>query len=100
VEANTKFAETQEQYAATVLQWWPFRLILFILLFFPALHFTLIVLDSMRPHILGWPVLGIPPVPPPYDEYERQFLLFFIIAKPVDTAVGGIVSIATRYLRK
>lgn len=100
VDANQRFAETQERYATSVLNWWPFRVILFILLFLPATHFGLIVIDSMRPHLFGWRPLGIPPVPPPYDSIEQQLLLFFVIAKPVDTAVGGLISIVTKYLRR
>jgi len=100
VQANEKFAEVKSNYALSVLQWWPFRLILFCLLLIPALHFSLIVLDSMRPHLLGWPALGIPAVPKPYDEIEQNLLLFFVISKPVDTAVGGIISVLLRYLRK
>jgi hypothetical protein len=49
--------------------------------------------DSTFP--FGW---GIPKVPPPYDGYEREFILFFIVAKPVDSLVSGIGAALTAWL--
>lgn len=102
--ANVEFAKIKSAYALAVLQWWPFRVILFALLFFPTLHFVLITLDSscwateLRPKGgCGW---GIPEVPPKYIDIEHQLLLFFVLAKPVDTAVTGALAALRAFLER
>jgi hypothetical protein len=37
-------------------------------------------------------------VPPPYDGYEREFILFFIVAKPVDSLVSSVGAALTAWL--
>ena len=110
LEANVRYDEIKSQYALSVLNWWPFRLILFALLFFPAVHFVAIVLDSSCPivwhmHVIGGRNLGgcgwgIPDIDPSVADIYKQLLLFFILAKPADTAISGALTIAQRYLRK
>jgi phage portal protein BeeE len=52
-----------------------------------------VAVDSTFP--LHW---GIPKVPPPYDGYEREFILFFIVAKPVDSLISGVGAALTAWL--
>ena len=111
LDANVRFAAIKSQYAVTVLGWWPFRLILFCLLAFCSVRFILIVIDSTWWWLFGCTINGehimgdacswsIPPIKGVYGGAEMQFLLFFIIAKPVDTAVSGTVDLVSRYLGK
>jgi phage portal protein BeeE len=58
-----------------------------------------VAVDSTVPHVTGWQHLGIPGVPAPYDEYEREFILFFIVAKPVDSLIGGVGAALTMWLQ-
>jgi len=110
VDANVKFAAIQSAYNLAILNWWPFRVILFALLFFPAMHFVAIMLDSTCPvvwnlHLVngksvggcGW---GIPDADPKVFDIYKQMLLFFILVKPVDTVVAGGINILSRYLDK
>ena len=98
--ANVEFAKVKADYAVSVLQWWPFRIILFMLLFFPAAHLSMIVIDSSL--IWFWKgtfgVFGVPPVPGKYFDIEAQLLLFFVIAKPVDSAVTGGMNALKAYI--
>jgi hypothetical protein len=116
VDANVKFASLQSQYALAVLQWWPFRVVLWLLLATCAVHFALVILDNVVPFVFGCdrPDAGgelhrvygdicawnIPPIRGDYAEYQKQFLLFFIVAKPVDTVVAGAFNALSGYLRK
>lgn len=110
LEANIKFANTKAAYATGILQWLPFRIILLALIGIPSLHFCLIVIDSMCPAVwdlkiirgvsvgsCGW---GIPSIPASVFDIYQQMLLFFIIAKPVDTAVSGLVGLIGKYLNR
>ena len=45
LDANVRFAQIKSQYALAVLQWWPFRIILFVVMAFCATRFCLVVLD-------------------------------------------------------
>ena len=85
LQANLQYNAQRIAYATSLLSWWPFRIVLLILMLPPAVHFAAIMLDSTLP--LHW---GVPKVPPPYDGYEREFILFFIVAKPVDSLIGGV----------
>jgi hypothetical protein len=111
LDANVRFAQLKSQYALAVLQWWPFRLILFALLAFCATRFCLIVLDSTWWWLFGCTIDGrhavgdacswsIPPIRGAYGNAEMQFLLFFVIAKPVDTAISGALGLVGRYLER
>lgn len=102
--ANVEFAKIKSAYALSILQWWPFRVILFALLFFPTVHFVLITIDSscwataVRPKGgCGW---GIPEVPSKYIDIEHQLLLFFVLAKPVDSAINGAMAALRAYLER
>jgi|GEM_PF-7093554 len=114
LQANVQFAATKARYALRVLQWWPFRALLLVLLGVSAIHYTAVILDSTpfptltlgpwllpefgEPHVVGsW---GVPTPPPPYDEYEREFLLFFIIAKPVETVASQALRALSAYLER
>jgi|SRR5215472_1771812 len=107
VEANTRFAEIQSGYALAILHWWPFRLVLWVCLAVAASRFCLILFDSTWWWVAGcaagtgdacsW---NIPPVKGLYGNAEYQFLLFFVIAKPVDSLVSGGISVLSNYLRK
>jgi hypothetical protein len=110
LDANIKFAQIKASYSLAILNWWPFRVILFALLFFPSMHFVLHVLDSMCPvswarHLVkgksvggcGW---GIPDIEPNLFDIYKQLLLFFILAKPVDTAIAGGFSALSSYLNR
>lgn len=109
--ANVKWGELKAGYAIQVLQWWPFRLLLFILISVSVIRFTLASFDSTWWWIYGCTIKGkevfgdacawnIPAIHGTFGEAEKQFLLFFIIAKPVDTLVGGAINTVSRYLRK
>ena len=111
LEANIRHAEIKAQYALSVLQWWPFRLILFILISVAATRFVLASFDSTWWWIFGCTIKGqhvigdacswsFPSVLGTFGEAEKEFLLFFIIAKPVDTAVSGGLAAVQKYLRK
>lgn len=109
LDANVRFAQAKSQYALAVLQWWPFRLILFVVMAFCATRFCLIVFDSTWWWLFGCTIDGrhavgdacswsIPPMRGAYGDAEMQFLLFFVIAKPVDTAISGALGLVSRYL--
>lgn len=111
VEANVQYDQIKSQYALAVLQWWPFRLILFVLLAFCATRFALIVTDSTWWWLFGCKINGvhvmgdrcswsIPPIKGVYGGAEMQFLLFFVVAKPIDTAVSGALGVVQRYLTR
>lgn len=116
LDANVKYAEVKSGYALSVLQWWPFRVVLFLLIAVCAVRFGLAVFDSTWWWIFGctlhnskdvaYHALGdacswsIPAIKGTYGDAEKQFLLFFIVAKPVDTAVSGSLDLVSRYLRK
>jgi len=110
VKANVEASAQQIAYASSILSWWPFRVLLFALMFFPTLHFAAIMLDSSCPQSWGWHIVdgkvfggcgwGVPKVPSPYDGYEREFILFFIIAKPVDSLVSSVGAGMANLLRK
>jgi len=111
LDANVKFAAIKSDYALSVLQWWPFRVILFVLLGFCASRFCLIVFDSTYWWVWGCTIEGkhvigdacswsIPTIKGIYGGAEMQFLLFWVIAKPVDTAVSGAIGIVSKYLKK
>lgn len=109
--ANVQFAAIKSQYALAVLQWWPFRAILFCLLAFTATRFTLVLVDSTWWWIFGCTIDGvrtmgdacswsIPALKGSLAGVEVELLLFFIIAKPVDTAVTGAINLVSRYMAK
>lgn len=111
LDANVKFATVKSQYALAVLQWWPFRVILFLLLAVCATRFCLVLIDSTWWWIFGCSIAGhhasgdvcswsIPTIKGTYANVEVEFLLFWIIAKPVDTAVTGGINLVSRYLGK
>jgi hypothetical protein len=91
--ANVQTSAQRIAYATSLLSWWPFRIILLVLMLPPAMHFAAIMLDSTLP--FHW---GIAKVPPPYDGYEREFILFFIVAKPVDSLIGSVGAALTTWL--
>lgn len=95
LQANLQYGAQRVAYATSLLAWWPFRIVLLVLMLPPALHFAAIMLDSTLP--LHW---GIPKVPPPYDGYEREFILFFIVAKPVDSLIGGLGAALTAWMTR
>ena len=109
LDANVRFAQIKSQYALSVLQWWPFRLILWLIMAFCAARFILALIDStwwwiFGCTIAGRPVMGdacawsFPAIKGTYAGVEVQMLLFFIVAKPVDTAISGMLGLASRYL--
>jgi hypothetical protein len=111
LDANVKYASIKSQYALAVLNWWPFRVILFCLLAFCASRFCLIVFDSTYWWVFGCTINGhhvigdacswsFPPINGIYGGAEMQFLLFWVIAKPVDTAVSGAIDLVSKYMRK
>jgi hypothetical protein len=111
LDAQVKFAETKSRYAFSVLQWWPFRVILWTVLAICATRFSLIVFDSTWWWIAGCTINGktvygdacswsIPAIKGDYGKAEFQFLLFFIVAKPVDTAVSGALDLVSKYLTR
>lgn len=100
LDANVKFASIQAGYATSVLQWWPFRLILFMVLAIASIRFSLIMIDATLPKLFNYASWDIDPIKGDYGKAELQFILFFIIAKPVDTAVSGAVNVLSRYLSK
>ena len=101
--------QVKSQYAFAVLQWWPFRVILWVILAIAATRFCLIMIDSTWWWVFGCSINGrhvvgdacswsIPPIRGAYGDAEMQFLLFFVIAKPVDTAISGALGLVSRYL--
>ncbi len=109
LDANVRFAQVKSQYALAVLQWWPFRVILWVILAIAATRFCLIMIDSTwwwifgctigSKHVVGdacsW---SIPAIHGTYGAAEFEYILFFIIAKPVDTAISGALGLVSRYL--
>jgi hypothetical protein len=111
LDANVKFAQVKSQYVLSILQWWPFRLVLWIMLAFCATRFCLIVFDSTWWWIFGCSIDGrhvvgdacswsIPAIHGTYGAAEFEYILFFVIAKPVDTAISGALGLVSRYLEK
>ena len=109
LDAGVKFAQVKSQYALSILQWWPFRLVLWIILAFCATRFCLIVFDSTWWWIFGCSINGrhvvgdacswsIPAIHGTYGAAEFEYILFFVIAKPVDTAISGALGLVSRYL--
>ena len=109
LDANVKFAQVKSQYVLSILQWWPFRLVLWIMLAFCATRFCLIVFDSTWWWIFGCSINGrhvvgdacswsIPAIHGTYGAAEFEYILFFVIAKPVDTAISGALGLVSRYL--
>lgn len=98
LQANVQFADIKSRYALSVLHWWPFRAVLFLLLLFPAMHFIAICWDATFPHIFQYAEWNVDPIKGAYSEYEKDMLQFFIVAKPVDTAVSGALDVVTRWL--
>lgn len=111
LDANVRFAQVKSQYVLAVLQWWPFRIVLFIILSVCAARFCIVLFDSTwwwmfgctieGKHILGdkcsW---SIPAIRGTYANVEVQFLLFWVVAKPVDTAVTGAINLVGKYLNR
>jgi hypothetical protein len=95
LQANENYQTQKIAYATSLLSWWPFRILLLILMLPPAVHFAAIMVDSTFP--FHW---GIAKVPPPYDSYEREFVLFFIVAKPVDSLITSVGVAMTAWLRR
>jgi hypothetical protein len=56
LDANVRFAQVKSQYALAVLQWWPFRVILWVILAIAATRFCLIMMDQGRP-VAGHPLV-------------------------------------------
>ena len=111
LDANVKFAGVKAQYAVSVLNWWPFRVLLFVLIGVSVTRFALAEFDSTYWWIYGCTIHGkhmigdvcswsFPAIKGTFGEAEKQFLLFFILAKPVDTAVSGAVNMVSGYLAK
>jgi hypothetical protein len=100
VEANTKFAETQASYAMTLLNWRGFRILLWVLMAVAVCHYALVVADTALPKVFGYKSWDIDPVQGSYAEVTKQLLLFFVLLKPVDTAISGIMMLLGRYLQK
>ena len=102
LDANVKYAGIQESYNVTILNWWPFRVILFLLLILPAIHFSMIVADNSVVWFFGglYGIFNVPVVTPPYFDIEKGMLLFFILMRPVDTAVSGAIALVGQYIRK
>ena len=111
LDANVKFAQIKSQYVLSILQWWPFRLVLWIILAFCATRFCLILFDSTWWWIFGCSINGrnvvgdacswsIPAIHGTYGAAEFEYILFFVIAKPVDTAISGALGLVSRYLEK
>jgi hypothetical protein len=73
-------------------------------LFFPTVHFAMILIDSScwktAAHPLGGCGWGIPEVPSKYADIEHSLLLFFVIAKPVDTVISSAAAALMKYLGK
>jgi hypothetical protein len=111
LDAQVKFAETKSRYAFSVLQWWPFRVVLFILVSVCTVRFCLALFDSTWWWIVGCTVdgkpavgdacaWGFPAVKGTFGSIEKEMLAFFIVAKPVDTAVSGALDLVSKYLTK
>lgn len=111
LDANVRFAQLKAQYALAVLQWWPFRALLFILISISVVHYGLAQFDNTWWFIMGCTKDGVrelgdacawnlPSLKGSFGDAEKQFLLFFIIAKPVDTAISGAVDVVGKYLKK
>lgn len=100
ITANVENAKTQTAYAEAILSWWPFRVLLFMLLVGPVLHMFSICVDATLPKMLGYASWDIDPIKGAYAGYEKELLEFFIIAKPVDTAVSGLIGLFRQIVAK
>lgn len=76
-----------------------------------CVRFILVIFDSTYWWIFGCTldgekVLGdqcswsIPPIKGIYGNAEQQFLLFWVVAKPVDSAVQGVMGVLQKILEK
>jgi hypothetical protein len=100
VDANERFAEKQMSYALTILNWRGFRILLWVMMAVAIMHYALVVVDTALPKIFHYASWDIDPVQGSYAEVTKQLLLFFVIAKPIDTVVGGALNCLSAYLRK
>lgn len=111
LQGNIEFAKVKSTYVLAVLQWWPFRAVLFLTLLVAATRFSLIMIDSTWPFVWGCIIDGkrlygdacswdIPPIKGTYGQAELQYILFFVIAKPVDTVISGALGLVSKYLNK
>lgn len=96
VEANTKFAQMDFAYKGFLLGFWYFRLAFGLLFWVVVLRWVLVFTDATLPFVFGYEPWSIEALKGAGADYERQILLFFIVAKPVDSAITG----ATRILMK
>lgn len=100
VDANVKFSQTQASYAMSLLNWRGFRILLWVLMAVAVCHYSLVVADTALPKVFGYSSWNIDPVQGSYAEVTKQLLLFFVLLKPVDTAITGIMMLLGRYLQK
>lgn len=100
VDANQKFAETQSSYVMSLLNWRGFRILLWVLMAVAVCHYALVVTDTALPKVFGYAPWNIDPVVGSYAEVTKQLLLFFVLLKPVDTAISGVMMLLARYLQK
>lgn len=112
LDANVRYAEIKSSYALSILQWWPFRALLFVMVAVATARFALASFDSTWWWIFGCTLdngrhavgdacaWSFPAIKGTFGDAEREFLFAFIIAKPVDTAVSGALAMLSRYLGK
>lgn len=111
LQANAQVAATKATVAVKMLdnplvKWAVGGVVLLV-----CLRFGLIVFDSTYWWIGGCVIDGIrtygdscswniPPIKGIYGGAETEFLLFWVVAKPVDSAVQGVTAVLTSALRK
>lgn len=111
LNANAQAAAIQADMAKTVLNDPIARFAVGILIAVTAVRFVLIVFDSTYWWVFGCTIDGariygdkcawnIPAIHGIYGGAEMQILLFWIIARPVDSAVQGITSVITNVIKK
>lgn len=83
----TATVENNKAKASTM--WWGAALIVLIAGVPAASHMAAVFLDSTIPPYGSW---AIPPLPPPYDAYERDIVLSFFLVLPALPIAKGIAS--------
>lgn len=116
LDANVKFAQTKSQQSIFILQWWPFRFLLFWMISVSVIRFSLASFDSTYWWMFGCMVenskgvlyhaygdvcsWSFPALKGTFGAAEKEFLFAFIIAKPVDTAVSRAFDLVSGYLNR
>jgi hypothetical protein len=111
LSANVRYAEIKSGFIVSILQWWPIRMCFVLLIATSTARFMLACFDSTWWWMFGCMIDGrhvigdacswsFPSMKGAFAEAEKQFLLIFVIAKPVDSVVTNAANAVSRYIRR